>query len=243
YLAKFGIMAVRRVKKSDMEKLARATGARIVTNIDDLTEKDLGYAELVEERKVAEERMVFVEGCKNPRAVTILIRGGLEKFVDEAERSLTDAVSVVADAIEDGKVVPGGGAIEAEIAKELRKYAAQVGGREQLAIEAFANAIEVIPRTLAENAGLDPVDIITELRAAHEKADGWKYGVNVFDGKVDDMVALGVLEPVSVKLQAIKSALEAVSLILRIDDIIAASRTEEKKGKEEGKEEEETSTE
>ena len=243
YLAKYGILAVRRVKKSDMEKLSRATGARIVTNIEDLTEKDLGYAELVEERKVAEERMVFVEGCKNPRAVTILIRGGLEKFVDEAERSLTDAVSVVADAIEDGKVVPGGGAIETEIAKELRKYATQVGGREQLAIEAFANAIEVIPRTLAENAGLDPVDIITELRAAHEKPDGWKYGVNVFEGRVDDMMALGVIEPVSVKLQAIKSALEAVSLILRIDDIIAASRMEEKKGKEEKGEEEETSTE
>ena len=243
YLAKYGILAVRRVKKSDMEKLSRATGARIVTNIEDLTEKDLGYAELVEERKVAEERMVFVEGCKNPRAVTILIRGGLEKFVDEAERSLTDAVSVVADTIEDGKVVPGGGAIETEIAKELRKYATQVGGREQLAIEAFANAIEVIPRTLAENAGLDPVDIITELRAAHEKPDGWKYGVNVFEGKVDDMMALGVIEPVSVKLQAIKSALEAVSLILRIDDIIAASRMEEKKGKEEKGEEEETSTE
>ncbi|MCD6095403.1 MAG: thermosome subunit, partial [Thermoprotei archaeon] len=141
------------------------------------------------------------------------------------------------------KVVPGGGAIETEIAKELRKYATQVGGREQLAIEAFANAIEVIPRTLAENAGLDPVDIITELRAAHEKPDGWKYGVNVFEGRVDDMMALGVIEPVSVKLQAIKSALEAVSLILRIDDIIAASRMEEKKGKEEKGEEEETSTE
>ncbi len=241
YLAKHGILAVRRVKKSDMEKLARATGARIVTNVDDLTEKDLGYAKLVEERKIAEERMVFVEGCKNPRAVSILIRGGLEKFVDEAERSLTDAVSVVADAIEDGKIVPGGGAIEAEIAKELRRYAAKIGGREQLAIEAFANAIEAVPRTLAENAGLDPIDILTELRAAHEKTDGWKYGVDVFEGKVGDMVTKGVLEPMSVKLQAIKSALEVTSLILRIDDIIAASKLEEKKGKEKG--EEETGTE
>ena len=241
YLAKYGILAVRRVKKSDMEKLARATGARIVTNLEDLTENDLGYAELVEERKVAEERMVFVEGCKNPKAVSILIRGGLEKFVDEAERSLIDAVSVVADAIEDGKVVPGGGAIEAEIAKELRKYAASVGGREQLAIEAFANAIEVIPRTLSENAGLDPIDIITELRAAHERPDGWKYGVDVFEGKVADMVAKGVLEPISVKIQAIKSALEVATLILRIDDLIAAARTEEKEEekKEEKKEEEE----
>ncbi|RLF21185.1 MAG: thermosome subunit [Thermoprotei archaeon] len=244
YLAKYGILAVRRVKKSDMEKLARATGARIVTNIEDLTEKDLGYAKLVEERKVAEERMVFVEGCKNPRAVSILIRGGLEKVVDEAERSLIDALSVVADAIEDSKIVPGGGACEIEIARVLREYAATVGGREQYAIEAFANALEIVPKTLAENAGLDPIDIITELRAIHaERPDGWKYGIDVFSGKVADMVSLGVVEPISVKLQAIKSALEAATLILRIDDIIAASRLEEKKEErreEEKKEEEST---
>ncbi|MCD6510154.1 MAG: thermosome subunit, partial [Thermoprotei archaeon] len=209
----------------------------------DLTEKDLGYAKLVEERKVADDKMVFVEGCKNPKAVSILVRGGLEKFVDEAERSLTDAVSVVADAIEDCKIVPGGGASEAEIAKELRKYAAKIGGREQLAIEAFANAIEVIPRTLAENAGLDPIDIITELRAAHEKGDGWKYGVDVFEGKVSDMVAKGVIEPISVKLQAIRSALEVATLLLRIDDIIAASKLEEEKKGKGGTEEEKEETE
>ena len=240
FLAKAGILAVRRVKKSDMEKLARATGARIVTKIEDLTPDALGTAELVEERKVADEKMVFVEGCPNPRAVSILIRGGLEKAVDEAERSLIDALSVVADVIEDPYVLPGGGAPEAEIAKELRKYAPKVGGREQLAIEAFANAVEVIPRTLAENSGLDPIDIMAELRAAHEREDGWKYGVDVFEGKVNDMLELGVLEPLVVKEQALKSATEAAALILRIDDIIAASKLETKEEEKEKKEEEST---
>ncbi len=243
FLAKKGIMAVRRVKKSDMEKLARATGARIVTKVEDLTPKDLGEAKLVEERKVAEEKMVFVEGCKNPRAVSILIRGGLEKVVDEAERSLIDALSVVADVIEEPYVLPGGGAPEAEIAKALREYAASVGGREQLAILAFADAVESIPRTLAENAGLDAVDIIAELRAAHEKPDGWKYGVDVFSGKVTDMVELGVLEPLIVKEHALKSATEAAAMILRIDDIIAASKIETKEEKGKKPEEEKTETE
>ena len=237
FLAKAGILAVRRVKKSDMEKLARATGARIVTKVEDLTPEALGSAELVEERKIADEKMVFVEGCPNPRAVSILIRGGLEKAVDEAERSLIDALSVVADVLEDPYILPGGGAPEAEIAKELRKYAPQVGGREQLAIEAYANAVESIPRTLAENSGLDPIDILAELRSVHEREDGWKYGVEVFEGKVADMLEKGVVEPLVVKEQALKSATEAAALILRIDDVIAASKLETKE--EEGKKEEE----
>ncbi|RLE95052.1 MAG: thermosome subunit [Thermoprotei archaeon] len=228
YLAKEGILAVRRVKKSDMEKLARATGARIVTRVDDLSPKDLGEAELVEERKVAEEKMVFVEGCKNPKAVSILIRGGLEKVVDEAERSLIDALSVVADVIEEPYILPGGGAPEVEIAKVLREYAAEIGGKEQLAIEAFANAVEVIPRALAENSGLDPIDILAELRAAHEQPEGWKMGINVYTGKVCDMLSEGIIEPLIVKTHAVRSAVEAASMILRIDDIIAASRLEEK---------------
>jgi len=239
YLAKKGILAVRRVKKSDMEKLARATGARIVTKIEELSEKDLGEAKLVEERKVAGEKMVFVEGCKNPKAVSILIRGGLEKVVDEAERSLTDAVSVVADVVEEPYILPGGGAPEAEVARVLRDYATKIGGREQLAIEAYANALEAIPKALAENAGLDPVDIVAELRAAHEKGKT-SYGVDVYEGKVTDMLAKDVVEPLSVKLHAIRSATEASAMILRIDDIIAASRLEEeKKGKKEEKEKEE----
>jgi len=240
YLAKAGILAVRRVKKSDMEKLARATGARIITNIEEISPEVLGYAELVEERKVADEKMVFVEGCPNPRAVSILVRGGLERAVDEAERNLVDALSVVADVLEEPYVLPGGGAPEAEVAKELRKFAARLGGKEQLAVEAFANALEAIPRALAENSGLDPIDIVAELRAAHEKPDGWKYGVDVFEGKVADMWAAGVIEPLSVKLQAIKAATEAATMILRIDDIIAASKLEEK-GKEKKEEKKEES--
>ncbi len=241
YLAKEGILAVRRVKKSDMEKLARATGARIVTKVEDLTEKDLGYAKLVEERKIAEERMVFVEGCKDPKAVSILIRGGLEKVVDEVERSLNDALRVVADVIEEPYILPGGGAPEAEIAKVLRDYAAKVGGREQLAIEAFANAVEVIPKTLAENSGLDAIETLMKLRKKHKEKDGWKYGINVFTGEIEDMLKLGVVEPLVVKTQALKSATEASAMILRIDDIIAASKleTKEEKGRE-GEEEKET---
>ncbi|MCD6369193.1 MAG: TCP-1/cpn60 chaperonin family protein [Thermoproteales archaeon] len=230
YLAKAGILAVRRVKKSDMEKLARATGARIITKIEDLSEKDLGYAEVVEEREVAGEKMVFVEGCKNPKAVSILIRGGLEKIVDEAERSLEDALSVVADVIEEPYILPGGGAPEAAVAKSLREYAAKVGGKEQLAIEAFANAVESIPRTLAENSGLDPIDIIAELRAAHDKGLH-SYGVDVFEGKVMDMYNRNVIEPLVVKTHALRTSVEAASMILRIDDIIAASKLEEEKGK------------
>lgn len=245
FLAKKGILAVRRAKESDMDKLARATGGRIVTNLDDLKPEDLGYAELVEERKVGDDKMVFIQGCKDPRSVSILIRAGLERMVDEAERAMKDALSVVADVIQKNRIVAGGGAAEAEAAKELRKYAVKVGGREQLAIEAFADALEIIPKTLAENAGLQPIDIMVELRAAHEKKDGQFMGVDVFTGKIVNMYEKGVIEPLSVKEQAIKSATEAASMILRIDDIIAASKPkEEGKGpeKKEG-EEEETSSE
>ena len=243
FLAKKGILAVRRAKESDMEKLSRATGGRIVTNIDDLKAEDLGFAELVEERKIGDDKMVFIEGCKDPKSVSILIRAGLERMVDEAERAMHDALSVVADVYEKNKIVAGGGAVEAEIAKELRKYAVQVGGREQLAIEAFAEAIETIPKTLAENSGLEQIDIIVELRAAHEKGEVWA-GVDVFEGKVANLWEKGVVEPLSVKEQAIKSAAEAAAMILRIDDVIAASKPEEEKGKgPEGEKEEESESE
>jgi thermosome len=222
FLAKDGIIAARRVKESDMEKLARATGGRIVSNLDDLKKEDLGFAGLVEERKIGDDKLIFVEKCKDPHAVAILIRAGLERLVDEAERALTDSLSVVSDVMENNKIVPGGGAIEIEIAKELRKYATKVGGREQLAVEAFADAVEVIPRTLAENAGLEPIDILVELRSIHDKDDGKFKGLNVFTGKLQDSIANGVIEPIMVKEQAIKSASESAALILRIDDVITA---------------------
>jgi thermosome len=230
FLAKEGILAARRIKQSDMEKLARATGGRIVTNLDDLKLEDLGTAGLVEERKVGEDKMIFVEQCKDPRSVAVLLRAGLERMVDEAERAMEDALSVISDVIENSKIVAGGGAAEAEIARHLREYAPKVGGREQLAIEAFAEAIEVIPKSLAENAGLEPIDIMVELRAAHEKTDGHLMGVNLYAGKVMNMYENGVIEPTVVKEQAIKSATESTSMILRIDDVIAASKPKEEKG-------------
>jgi len=231
YLAKAGIFAVRRVKKSDMEKLAKATGARIVTKIDDLSKEDLGYAEVVEEKKVAGDEMVFVEGCKNPKSVTILIRGGSEHVVDEVERGMEDAIGGVAAVLENGYVVAGGGAIEAELAKELRKHAENVGGREQLAILAFADALEIIPRTLAENAGLDPIDMLVQLRSKHEEKDGVWYGIDVFEGKVRDMIKAGVIEPLKIKTQAIKAASEVAEMILRIDDVISAKEVRKEEGK------------
>jgi len=239
FLAKAGILAVRRVKSSDMEKLAKATGARIVTNFEDLSEKDLGRAGLVEEVKVGEDKMVFVQECQNPKAVSILIRAGLERQLDEAERAFNDAIMNMITLIDNMKYVPGGGAVEEALSLKIRKEAAKYPGREQLAMMAFAEALEAIPRTLAENAGLDPVEIITELRSKHEK-DGIGYGVNVFSGKIVDMFAEGVIEPVKVKEQALKSSFEAAAMILRIDDVIAASRKKEGKEKK-GKEEEETS--
>ncbi len=241
FLAKKGILAVRRVKRSDMEKLEKATGGKIISNIDDLTPEDLGEAEKVEEKKVGEDKMVFVEGCKNPKAVSIVIRGGLERLVDEAERSLRDALAAVADAIKDGMIVAGGGAVEVELAKHLRDYAKTIGGKEQLAVEAFAKSLEGLAMALAENAGLDPVEIIMKLRAAHEKEDGKWYGINVFTGDIEDMMKLGVIEPVSVKANAIKAGVEAATIVLRIDDVIAASKIEkpEETGKGPGGEEEE----
>lgn len=222
FLAKEGIIAARRVKESDMEKLARATGGRIISDLDDLKSADLGNAGLVEERKIGDDKLIFVEKCKDPHSVAILIRAGLERMVDEAERAITDSLSVVSDVIENNKIVPGGGAIEIEIAKELRQYATKVGGREQLAVEAFADAVEVIPRTLAENAGLEPIDILVEMRSVHDKEDGKFKGINIFTGKLQDSIANGVIEPIMVKEQAIKSAAESAALILRIDDVITA---------------------
>ena len=229
FLAKEGVITARRVKQSDMEKLARATGGRVITNLDDLQNTDLGKAGLVEERKVGEDKMIFVEKCKDPHSVAILIRAGLERMVDEAERAMNDALSVVADVIEYNKIVPGGGAIEAEIAKVLRSYAPKVGGREQLAIEAFADSIEIVPKTLAENAGLESIDILVGLRAAHEKAKGHLMGVDVFTGKIVDMYKEGVVEPLRVKEQAMKSAAEVASMVIRIDDVIAATKPKEGK--------------
>lgn len=223
-LAKEGIMTARRAKESDMEKLAKATGGRIINNLDDLKAKDLGEAGLVEERKIGNDKMVFIEKCKDPRSVSVLIRAGLEKMIDEAERAIHDALSVVADVIEHNKVVAGGGAVEAEIAKELRDYATKVGGREQLAIEAFADSAEAIPKTLAENAGLNTIDILVALRSAHQKKKGYTMGVDVFSGDVTNMLEKGVIEPVLVKQQALKSAAEVASMILRIDDVIAATK-------------------
>ncbi len=221
YLAKEGIYAVRRVKKSDMEKLAKATGANLVTKLDDLKASDLGEAALIEEKKIADDRMTFVTGCKNPKAVSILIRGGTEHVVDEIDRSLNDAISVVSVAYEDGKLVTGGGSTAVELALKLRDYAASIGGREQIAIDAFASAMEVVPTALSENAGLDPIDVLIEMRQAHKA--GKKYaGINVFTGKVVDMKKEKVLEPIRVGRQAISSATDAAVMILRIDDVIAS---------------------
>jgi thermosome len=221
YLAKQGIYAVRRVKKSDMEKLAKATGGKVVTKLDELSKDDLGFAKLVYEKKIGDDEMTFVTGCKNPKAVSILLRGGTEHVVDELERSLEDATSVVAVAIEDGKVITGGGSSAMEIALALRDFASTVGGREQIAIESFADAVEIIPRTLSENAGLDPIDILIELRKEHKKGNR-AAGINVFTGKVSDMKKENVIEPIRVGTQAISSATDAAVMVLRIDDVIAA---------------------
>lgn len=222
FLAKKGVYATRRVKKSDMEALARATGARIVTNLDDLSPQDLGKAGHVGERKVGDEEFTYVIGCKNPKAVTVLVRGGTEHVVAEAKRAVSDAIGDVAAALKSGFVIAGAGAPEIEVARQLRKYADQFSGREQLAINAFADALEIIPRTLAENAGLDPIDVLTELKAAHDKKQKWA-GIDVFKGKVVDAWNYGVIEPLKIKTQAISSAAEVAQMILRIDDVIAAS--------------------
>ena len=223
FMSKEGILAARRIKKSDIEKLSRATGARIVTNLEDMRASDLGAAGLVEERKIGDDKMIFVEDAKDPKSVSILIRAGLERMVDEAERSLKDALSVVIDVVKKNKIVAGGGAVETELAKRIRDYATKIGGREQLAVEAFADSMEAIPKTLSDNAGLDQIDILVGLRAAHETKGLWS-GINVYTGEISDMLKEGVLEPVKVKEHAIGSAVEVASMILRIDDVIAAAK-------------------
>ncbi|MCW3131257.1 MAG: thermosome subunit beta [Candidatus Methanospirare jalkutatii] len=225
YLAKAGILAVRRVKKSDMERLARATGGKIVNNIEELSEAELGHAGLVRERKIAGDRMVFVEECENPRSISIVVRGGEEHVVDEIERSLNDALKVASSILEDGKAVAGGGAVETELALRLKEFSTTLKGREQLAVEKFAEALEIIPRTLAENSGLDPIDKLVELKAAHE-AGNKNAGLDVYTGEIVDMWERGVIEPLRTKKQAISSAVEAATMILRIDDVIASKREE-----------------
>jgi len=224
YLAKAGLLAVRRLKKSDIENLARATGANIVNSIDAITPEDLGAAGLVEERKVSGDEMIYISKCKDPKAVSIIVRGGTEHVVDELERAIHDALMVVSVVVEGKKIVAGGGAPETELSLQLRRYASQEGGRVQLAIEAFAAALEVIPRSLAENSGLDPIDMLVAIRAAHE-AGKKNFGLDVYEGKPVDMLKAGVVEPLRVKTQAISSAAEAAVMILRIDDVIASSKT------------------
>jgi thermosome len=224
YLVKAGVLAVRRVKKSDIENLARATGANLISSIDAVTTKDLGTAGLVEEKTVSGDQMIYVSKCKNPKAVSIIVRGGTVHVVDELERAIHDALMVVGVVVEGKKIVAGGGAPETELSLRLREYAASVGGRGQLAIEAFASAMEIIPRTLAENAGLDAIDMLVALRAAHE-AGKKNFGLDVVAGKPADMLKAGVVEPLRVKTQAISSAAEAAVMILRIDDIISSSKS------------------
>jgi thermosome len=222
-LARKGIAAIRRAKKSDMEKLAKATGAKIVSKLDDIASKDLGYAALVEERRIGDDKMTFVEGCKHPKAVTLLIRGGTNRMTAEAERSIHDALCVIEDILEEPKVVAGGSAPEIEIARTLKMYAETLPGREQLAVKIYAEALEAVAITLTENAGLDPIDILSDLRSRHEKGQIWA-GIEALEGKVQDMSKKGVFEPITVKIQIIKSATEAASLILKIDDVIAAGK-------------------
>ncbi len=221
FLSKEGIFCVRRGKKSDLEKLSKATSGKIVANLDGLTSNDLGYAGSVEEKKIGDDKMTFVTKCKNPKAVSILIRGTTEHVVDELERALHDALSVVKVALEDGKMTAGGGAGATEVAMSLRDYAPTIGGREQMAIEAFANAMEIVPKTLSENAGLDPIDMMLEVRSQHKKGNK-NAGINVLYGKVDDMLKNKVIEPLRVSLQEIEASSEAATMILRIDDVIAS---------------------
>jgi archaeal chaperonin len=225
FLGKAGVLAVKSVSSSDMEKLSRATGGKILSSIKDLNADSLGKAKKVEEVKIGDDKLIYIRDCKNPKAVTIVIRGGTSHVIDEAERSLHDALCVIRNVVEDGKIIAGGGAPEAELAKNLRAFAVKVGGREQLAVEAFAEAVEAIPLTLAENAGLDPIDIMVALRSKHEAADGKYFGIDVTTGKIVNMCDMLVLEPLRVKQQVIKSATEAANMILKIDDLISIKGT------------------
>ncbi len=222
-LARENIIAIRRVKRSDMEKLSRATKAKIITNLVELTPEDLGASGLVDEKKVGTDNMIFVSECSDPKAVSILIRGGIAHVVDEAERTLNDALCVVRNIVDNPYILGGGGSSEIELSKQLRDFATTIGGREQLAIEAYAYSLEVVPTTLAENAGLDPVDLLVELKAKHDSPDGKAIGVNIQTGKPSNMIEEGVIEPLVVLMQAIQSATEVSSMILKIDDVIAAS--------------------
>ncbi len=222
YLAKFGILAVRRVKESDMTKLAKATGARITANLDDISENDLGSANLVHQKKVEADKWVFVEGCKNPRSISVLIRGGSQRVIDEVDRSMHDAFMVVKDVIETPAIVAGGGAPEAYVASVLKDWSDSFEGREQLAIKKFAESLEVIPLTIAENAGMDPIDTMVSLRSKQSQGQKWT-GINARQTKIDNMLSLNIVEPLVVKEQIIKSATEAATMILRIDDVIAIS--------------------
>lgn len=224
-LARKKIYACRRVKKSDMEKLSKATGAKIVNEVDEITKEDIGFAGLVEQKKIGGEEMTFVEKCKHPKSVTLLIRGGTEHVIDEIERAIVDSIGDIISVIKDnGRIVAGGGSAEIEVSKQLNNYSDTLKGREQLAVKAFAQALEVIPRTLAENAGIDPIDILVALKAKHELKDGYDFGLSVFDGAVKNMKELGVIEPLRTKVQAINSATEAAIMILRIDDVIASGK-------------------
>ncbi|MBU2576464.1 MAG: TCP-1/cpn60 chaperonin family protein [Nanoarchaeota archaeon] len=230
YLARSGIYAVRRVAKSDMQNLAKATGAKIVSKLSEISPGDLGYASYVEEKKDGEDGMTYIMGCKNPKALTILIRGGTEHVIDEIERAMKDALGDVAATLKDSKVVAGGGAVEIELSKRLKEYASTLKGRERLAVEEFASAMEFIPITLAENAGMDPIDVLTELRASHD-AGMKNVGLNLFNGKIEDTLMQGIIEPLKIKTQAIASASEVAIMILRIDDVIAAKKMQGNSGK------------
>lgn len=223
FLGKEGVYAVRRVKKSDLDKLALATGGKVVTSLKELSPDDLGHAGLVEEIKVGDEMMTYIRECKNPKAVTLLVRGGTEHVAAEVERAVKDALGDLAASLKSGKIVAGAGAIEVELAKRLRHFATSLSGKEQLAVNAFATSLEIIPRTLAENAGLDPIDLLTELKAQHNNPQGKWFGIDVFEGKVVDAWKAGVIEPLKIKTQAVQSASEVAELILRIDDVIASS--------------------
>jgi len=223
FLARKGILAVKQAKESDMEKLAKATGAKVVDTLEDMTKRDLGHAGLVEERKIGDDKMTFIEECKDPRSVAVLIRGGTERIVDEAERSIHDALCVARDVVQEPKIVAGGGAPEMEVARALKQYAETLPGREQLAVRCFAESMEAIPLILGENAGLDPIDILSEIRARHEKGETWA-GVGVQECKVQNMTELEVYEPLAVKKQIIKSSTEAACMILKVDDLIAAGK-------------------
>jgi len=230
YLAKAGIYTIRRVAKSDMQNLAKATGGKIVSKLSEIVEEDLGHAAYVEERKDGEEGMTYVMGCKNPKALTILIRGGTEHVVDEVERAVQDALGDVAATLGNSKIVAGGGAVEIELSKKLKEYASTLKGRERLAVEEFASALDFVPTTLAENAGMDPIDVLTELRAVHD-ANMRSHGLNLFSGKIEDNLSNGIIEPLKIKTQAIASASEVAIMILRIDDVIAAKKSGGNSGK------------